>query len=485
MIDDILEPFKPKTAYGRRAIETLSCVLTSEEQFHSHWSRLGRILGQSEEFVSSLERILEKIPDLSHQIESGFLEISDFAKLKRFVYNFSLLCTLASHVWDLPDVSDVWKVLRFFFGEGETLQLQSERLLVLRKAHLKLSERLKKEFHRLCEEVHNLTGLKPSAGEFTVQAHVGKILVDHGLAQLIRDYGERWHLRLIETEKMLQLKQSMERLEERMELETEELLERVRKQIQSYLDLLQLCEKVIATVDVDLCCYRMYFYHSCCRPEVGKEIRIVNGRFIPVLNYCQTRGYTYYPVNIDAKSGVTVLCGPNMGGKTTALKTVGAFVVLFHLGFPIPAESFSSPIFENVRFISKGEEMGFSSFAREIRSFVRALHCLGKKLILLDEFGTSTNPTEGEALALAVVEHFSNSQDFVFLSTHYPRVVSMAKNVYSCGKIKNIEEEDPHKMLDYSISPGVKDVERVALKIAKKLGLPSEIVERAESYCGG
>jgi len=203
------------------------------------------------------------------------------------------------------------------------------------------------------------------------------------------------------------------------------------------------------------------------------------------LNYCEAKGYTYYPVNIDAKSGVTVLCGPNMGGKTTALKTVGAFVVLFHLGFPIPAESFSSPIFENVRFISKGEEMGFSSFAREIRSFVRALHCLGKKLILLDEFGTSTNPTEGEALALAVVEHFSNSQDFVFLSTHYPRVVSMAKNVYSCGKIKNIEEEDPHKMLDYSISPGVKDVERVALKIAKKLGLPSEIVERAENYCGG
>lgn len=484
MIDEILEPFKPKTIYGRRAIETLSCVLTSEEQFHSHWRRLGKVLNQGEEFISNVEKILEKIPDLSHQIESGFSEISDFAKLKRFVYNFSLLRTMADQVWDLPDVNDVWKVLHSFFGEGEILQLQSERLLALRKAHLKLSEQLKREFYRLCEEVHALTGLKPSTEEFTVQARVGKILIDHGLAQLMRDYGERWHLRLIETEKILQLKRGMERLEERMEFETEELLDRVRKQIQNYLGLLQLCERMIATVDIDLCRYRMYFYHNCCRPEVGKEIRIVNGRFIPVLNYCEARGYTYYPMNIDAKSGVTVLCGPNMGGKTTALKTVGAFVVLFHLGFPIPAEYFSSPVFESVRFISKGEEMGFSSFAREIRSFVQALQCLGRKLLLLDEFGTSTNPTEGEALALAVVEYFSDSQDFVFFSTHYPRVVSVAKSVYSCGKIKDLEEEDPHRMLDYSLSPGVKDVERVTLKIAEKLGLPSEIIERAESYCG-
>lgn len=484
MIDEILEPFKPKTIYGRRTIETLSCVLTSEEQLYSHWHRLGKVLNQGEEFVSNVEKILEKIPDLSHQIESGFSEISDFAKLKRFVYNFSLLRALANHVWDLPDVNDIWKVLCSFFGEGETLQLQSERLLALRKAHLKLSEQLRREFCRLCEEVHILTGLKPSTEEFTVQARVGKILIDHGLAQLMRDYGERWHLRLIETEKILQLKQSMERLEERMELETEELLDGVRKQIQIYLELLQLCERMIATVDIDLCRYRMYFYHNCCCPEVGKEIRIVNGRFVPVLDYCEARGYTYYPMNIDANSGVTVLCGPNMGGKTTALKTVGAFVVLFHLGFPVPAEHFSSPVFKNVRFISKGEEVGFSSFAREIRSFVQALQCLGRKLLLLDEFGTSTNPTEGETLALAVVEHFSDSQDFVFFSTHYPRVVSAAKSVYSCGKIKNLEEEDPHRMLDYSLSPGIKGAERVALKIAEKLGLPSEIVERAESYCG-
>lgn len=485
MLDEILEPFKPKTPYGRKTIEMLSCVLASEQQFHSHWYRLERILKQNEEFISSVERILERIPDLSHQIENGFVEISDFAKLKKFVYNFSSLYTLANSVWDLPDVDDIWKVLFHFFGDGEILQLQSEKLLALRKAHLILSEQLKKEFSRLCREINSLIGLRPNNEEFTIQAQIGKKLIDHGLAQLVKDYGERWHLRLIETEKMLQLRQSMKQLEEKMELEAEELLDEVRKQIQAHLDLLKLCEKAVTIVDIDLCRYKMYSRYNCCRPEVGNQIRVINGRFIPVLEYCEAKGYTYYPMNIEVKSGVTVLCGPNMGGKTTALKTVGAFVALFHLGFPIPSEYFSSPVFSNVRFISKGEEIGFSSFAREIRSFIRALQCHGRKLLLFDEFGTSTNPAEGEALTLAIVEHFSDSQDYVLLSTHYPRVVSAAKNVYSCGRIKNLEEEDPHRMLDYSLVPGAKHVEKIALKLAEKLGVPSEIVKKAENYSGG
>jgi DNA mismatch repair ATPase MutS len=62
--------------------------------------------------------------------------------------------------------------------------------------------------------------------------------------------------------------------------------------------------------------------------------------------------------------------------------------------------------------------------------------------------------------------------------------VLQAKDVYSCGRIKNFEEEDPHRMFDYSLIPNVKQVEKIGLKLAQKLGLPSKIVEKARKHCG-
>ncbi|WP_041078154.1 MutS-related protein [Thermotoga caldifontis] len=484
MVDEILGPFSPKTAYGRRALDDFSCVLTSQEQFLSHWARLEKVLALSPESVERMEKILEKVPDLSHQIEHGFAEISDFAKLKRFVFYFMSLSKIAGQIWDLPDVSGFWKVLSHFFGEGETLQLQSETLLNLRKAHFEITQQLKKEFSHLCDRVYSLVGLRPLGEEFTVSVEIGRKLTEANLAQLLKDYGERWHMRLIDTEKATSLKRDLEALEEKMQDETEKLLKDIRRQIEGSLDLLRACERTIETIDLDLSRYKMYFAYRCCRPEVGETLRVVKGRFIPTLNYCEQNGYEYYPIDLDAKSGVTVLCGPNMGGKTTALRTVGAFVLLFQLGYPVPADRFTSPIFNAVRFVSRGEEIGFSSFAMEIRSLVQALKLEGKKLLLLDEFGASTNPIEGEALVLAVVEHFSASQDYVFLTTHYPRVVLKAENVYGCGRIKNIDEDDPHKMFDYSLVPNVKHVEKIGLIIAGKLGLPSDVLERARRYCG-
>jgi len=484
MIDEILRPFVPKTVYGRRALEDFSCIMNSEEQFSSHWNRLRKVLKLSNELVLSLERILERIPDLSHQLESGFLEISDFAKLKRFVFNFLSLRRIADQTWDLPEIDDLWKVLSHYFGDGETLQLQSERLVALRKAHLETSKKLKMELNRLCDEIQTLVGLRPRGEEFTVSAQVGEKLVESRLAQIVKDYGERWHLRLVDTEWTTSLKNDLERLEEEMELEASKLLKDVSRKIADFVDLLILCERAVETVDLDLSRYRMYFEYGCCEPTLSQNLRMIKGRFVPTLNYCRKNGYEYYPISLETGPGVTVLCGPNMGGKTTALRTIGSFVLLFQLGYPVPAEEFSSPIFKFVRFVSRGEEMGFSSFAKEIRSLVQALQLEGRKLLLLDEFGTSTNPIEGEALALAIVEHLLGSSDHVFLTTHYPRVVMQAKNVYSCGRIKNFEEEDPHKMFDYSLVPNVKQVERIGLKLAQKLGLPSKIVEKARKHCG-
>ncbi|MEJ5230462.1 MAG: hypothetical protein WHT65_10720, partial [Pseudothermotoga sp.] len=225
-----------------------------------------------------------------------------------------------------------------------------------------------------------------------------------------------------------------------------------------------------------------FFQMDCSIPQISERFEIKNGRFPPVVDYCQRNGYEYYPVNLEVDRGVTVLYGPNMGGKTTLLRTIGSFVVLMHLGFPVPSDFFSSPLFVHVRCLSKGDELGLSSFAKEISSFVEIMRLDKRKLILVDEFGSTTNPVEGESLALAVVSYLDSSDDFIFFTTHYPAVVKKATNAYMCGKLRDLTVQDPHKMIDYSLEKGKNLHQTVAIALADRFGLPKRIVELAQNF---
>lgn len=490
MIDKILSCFQPVTEYGKSFFREFCPVIKNEKEYHEHWERLQRLLKLDKSTVQLIRDQLSMLGCIEQQVENGFDSIGDFAKLKRFVYYTLKLSDITKGIWDLPDLTGLWKILAELTSDSSNFYLQSEGLLDLRKKYLFISKQIEERLKCLKNQIEKKFSIKLPGEEFTCDEKLAEKLLEENLVEIIRRSGERYHLRIRHPQEIIELSNQLKMVEDQMKAEEEFVLKKLSKAVDSFLNILKSCEKIVQQIDLDLCRYYFHFELSCCQPQISNRLVIKQGRFTPVVEYCEKNGYTYYPVNIDATQGVTVLYGPNMGGKTTLLRTIGSLVVLMHLGFSVPCEAFSSPVFDFVRYLSKGEELGLSSFTKEISSFANIIELSGKKLILIDEFGSTTNPVEGEVLALATVDYLDNFDDFVFFTTHYPEVVKNAPDVYMCGKLKNLDAFDPHMMIDYTLEKGKCLYHNVAIVLAEKFGLPDQIIQVAQKllekdgFCG-
>ena len=189
-------------------------------------------------------------------------------------------------------------------------------------------------------------------------------------------------------------------------------------------------------------------------------------------------------VILDNKGNSLIITGPNTGGKTVILKTVGLCVYLSHLGFYIPAlEESTVGFFEDV-FVDVGDEQSIennlSTFSSHMTNIIDILNKTNdKSIILLDELCSGTDPSEGAVLSISLLEKFKNLNATMLCTTHYPEIKNYC---FESEYYKNSSMEFDFEKLKptYRFIIGLPGKSN-AINISAKLGLEQSIIEEASS----
>jgi DNA mismatch repair protein MutS2 len=194
------------------------------------------------------------------------------------------------------------------------------------------------------------------------------------------------------------------------------------------------------------------------------------------------------PVAVSLRVGgdepVLVISGPNTGGKTVALKTVGLFALMAQCGLHVPAGPGSRlPVFRRI-YADIGDEQSIaenlSTFSSHLAAIVEMTRDLDRPaLVLLDEVGAGTDPTEGGALGVAIVEHFRRRGAMVVATTHHGLMKAYAQSTPGVATASfgyHPETYEPTYRLTLG-APG----RSLALEMAERLGLPAEVVHDARA----
>lgn len=304
---------------------------------------------------------------------------------------------------------------------------------------------------------------------------------------------------LVETEQMRNAGQALHKARE----EEERLKEHVRKGLSQTVAehgprLKRILEQ-LAYLDFLLAKAKFSAEINGVRPKLCTDsaLRIDSGRHLLVEEEVRETGRKYTPLSLEIASGVTLITGPNMGGKTASLGTIGLLAAMAQYGLLVPAGSmeFSPRDFITAHLATAEIPKGLSSFAGEV-AFLRdaAERSDADGLILVDEIAHGTSPAEGAAVAQAVIEYLTHKQTITVITTHFPALAGVP-GVYHLrvrgldkSKLTSVEADALQRCMDYRLEEA--GPERVqgsdAVLVAEALGLNESVVRRArELFASG
>ena len=291
------------------------------------------------------------------------------------------------------------------------------------------------------------------------------------------------HTLFVEPLETIDLNNELVRLAEEEAREVQRILLEMTDRLRGHSDSIRQTLVTMAELELIFAKGRFAVEFDCVVPRFGDRLLLRDARHPLLQDVLHRRKKTVVPVSLELTHDrrTLLISGPNTGGKTVTLKTVGLLSLMAQSALPVPAVEAEFPLFEQVLadigdYQSIQENLStFSAHVSNIREM--ALDVTPDSLVLLDELGAATDPEEGGALGVAIVEHFRGAGAFTLVSTHL-----MALKIYgasTAGVVNGsmgFDEQtfEPTYYLQLGL-PG----KSAGLEIATRLGMPEDIMLRA------
>ena len=418
-------------------------------------------------------------------------------QLLQILYNLkvasNIITFLKSDLPPLPVTDGIREVIATFprlaenidrciLSEDEMADSASPELKNIRRSIARQNDAIRNRLNNILNSADNRTYLQDSIVTIRDGRYVIPVKAEHRsrFAGIIHDQSATGATLFIEPQVIVNMNNELRELELAEQVEIDRILAELSSAVAEHFSEIMNNQKLLIQLDMMFAKGKLAVKMQAEMPEISddrlmvlKEARhplIDAGKAVPI------------DVSIGGSYSTLVVTGPNTGGKTVTLKTAGLLVMMAQSGLHIPAAGTSIiPVFKNV-FADIGDEQSIeqslSTFSSHMSNIVDILKEVDhQSLVLLDELGAGTDPTEGAALAISVLEKLKAYGACTIATTHYNE---LKKYALSTEGVENGSMEFDVKTLSptYRLLTGIPGKSN-AFEISRKLGLSEEIIDRA------
>jgi DNA mismatch repair protein MutS2 len=398
---------------------------------------------------------------------------------------FPRLATKAASIGDFREVHS--PIRRCLLPNGEISDDASTALRRIRTSITQTREAIQKTLKQI------LRARNAEAGEDYVTLRNERFVIPvraenrrsvHGVVHGASATGQTVFMEPFET---VEANNQLVQLAEDEAAETARILRELTEKLQAIRGPLQAAAAIIAELDSVFARGRFARDFDAAVPEFSNadELHLLDARH-PVLEdklKKENRAIVPLTLSLGGQERVLVISGPNTGGKTVALKTVGMAALAAQAGIPVAAQRAVLPLFDRV-LVDIGDEQSiaadlstFSAHMLNLKSMLEAV--TPQSLVLVDEMGTGTAPEEGAALAVALLDEFRTKNCFVLATTHHDRLKTYASTAPGVVNAA-VEFDDVHLRPTYRLMVGVPGGSS-GIAIAQRLGIAKAVIERARA----
>ncbi|MDD7281580.1 MAG: endonuclease MutS2 [Erysipelotrichaceae bacterium] len=287
----------------------------------------------------------------------------------------------------------------------------------------------------------------------------------------------------VEPDCFISLNNELARTQSEIEEETARICRELSQKVASFAMPILSDLETMTILDVAFAKARWAYEHEGCVPTIRLSQRnlLLERARHPLIDEKKCVANTYA---LKQEQNCLMISGPNMGGKTVTLKTIGLFVALSHAGFPVLCDRALIPFYDSIWFDigdNQSIENNLSTFSSHISNIANICQNVSNhSFVLLDEVGNGTDPLEGASLAISILEYLIEKGCTVITSTHYSQVKSFGK-ANDHVLVSSVEFDSQTLQPTYKYIPGVSGAS-YAFLIAHNYHLPDSIIQRADEY---